>query len=742
MRRRPAALLCLLVLLFFSLLTLSGSPLRPDPPGTAGAEALFDIPRSYQITGKVAETRAQESYSVVILDRPVLTFQSKDYLISRVKLICRDRCRYEPGNVLEARGAVEKIRGPENPGQTDTALQDRVRGIRFLMRSPSLTLRSAERDGFTCALAGIRSEVNRMIRAAFPDDAEDVFCAMMTGDRTGLDDSVRSLWRTGGVTHMLAISGLHLTLLGMGLYRLLRKMHLSIRGAGFAVCALMLLYTVFTGGSVSTVRAFLMFVLAVGAEMTGRTYDPPTALSVAAVLILLGNPDYLLFPGFQMSCAAMAAGCLFSGRGRPEQMLELTLIMLPFVLRAGSEMPLLSIPVNLLAVPLLPALLGLGAAGTAAEAVREAAAALAGRPLSPEAASGLGSTPAAVPGTVLLRLLHRLLGFIQSLPFASPVLGQPAVWQIVLYFALLSAWSFALWALRRSRRRFLLLLLLPPLVLTLRKPPLHGMKIIFQSVGQGDSILIETGEESTVLVDGGSSSVGSCGTRRILPCLESEGRARIDYCFVTHMDADHMNGIREMLDMIRERRTPVRVGTLVLPYLRHPDEDYLELGALAREAGARVLAVSKGDRIRTGGLWLDVLNPDPACETVPADSNGQCIVLSLRYGRFNALLTGDVSGAGERQLEDYLAAGHKRYDCLKVAHHGSKYSTPKSFLEAVRPEISVISCGAGNDYGHPHDTLLNRLKAAHTKVFRTDRQGAVILTTEGDGFSVRTFTDG
>ena len=222
---------------------------------------------------------------------------------------------------------------------------------------------------------------------------------------------------------------------------------------------------------------------------------------------------------------------------------------------------------------------------------------------------------------------------------------------------------------------------------------------------------------------------------------------------MTHMDSDHIGGIKEILTAVRDRTTSLSVGTLVLPYVKERGETYREMQKLAKEAGVRVLTVQAGDSFIEGGeaesgknseskLNVRVLGPEPAVEVSPIDENAQCIVLSVSYGDFDALLTGDVSGAGEANLVKILRNQDKEYELLKVAHHGSKYSTPKELLDLIRPQMSVISVGQGNWYGHPHAELIKRLKASGTDIYETEYAGAVTVTSDGKGFRAEKFVNG
>ena len=211
---------------------------------------------------------------------------------------------------------------------------------------------------------------------------------------------------------------------------------------------------------------------------------------------------------------------------------------------------------------------------------------------------------------------------------------------------------------------------------------------------------------------------------------------------LTHMDEDHIGGMRQILEMIADHQTSLRVDTVVMPYLADRDRTYMEIADLAGRAGARVLLVSAGDSFARGELGITVLGPDPALEDRPAEPNAQCIVLAVSYREFDCLLTGDVVGRGEDNLTELLRRAGKQFEVLKVAHHGSKYSTPEEFLDIVWPEISIISCGADNRYGHPHAALLRRLRGCGTRILRTDECGEIAVQTDGESVRVKTYADG
>lgn len=226
-----------------------------------------------------------------------------------------------------------------------------------------------------------------------------------------------------------------------------------------------------------------------------------------------------------------------------------------------------------------------------------------------------------------------------------------------------------------------------------------------------------------MLVDGGSSDVKQVGKYRIEPFLEARGAGCLDYVFISHGDADHRNGVEQLLE---RQEQGVKVNCLVLPEKNVWDEGLEELAGKAVEQGTKVVILKQGDKIEAEGLVVTCLLPER--DYAGEKGNEASMVLDIRYGYFDMLLTGDLGAEGERRL----AQNHEKdYDVLKVAHHGSDFSSDEEFLSAVKPEVALISAGKENRYGHPGKETIARLKNAGCRIYCTKETGAVILKTDG-----------
>ena len=249
-----------------------------------------------------------------------------------------------------------------------------------------------------------------------------------------------------------------------------------------------------------------------------------------------------------------------------------------------------------------------------------------------------------------------------------------------------------------------------------------GMEICMLDVGQGDCLFWELPDGTTFLSDGGSTSVSDVGNYRIVPFLKARGVHKIDYLLISHMDQDHINGIKEVLE-----DGSIQVKQALLPGLQRKDDAYLEMEALLENANVEKLCLNSGDLAAQGDYSMRCLWPPVEGQT--DDRNKMSLVMEVEYGEFRMLLTGDIDEQAERQL---AATGQlETVDILKVAHHGSKTSSINEFLAAVKPKIAVISSGEGNKYKHPSPEVVQRLYNLQADVFNTALCGDIIIKSNG-----------
>lgn len=282
-------------------------------------------------------------------------------------------------------------------------------------------------------------------------------------------------------------------------------------------------------------------------------------------------------------------------------------------------------------------------------------------------------------------------------------------------------------------------------VLSLRISP--DLRITFLDVGQGDGILIQSGEFAC-LIDGGSSSVDKVWQYRMENTLKYYGISRLNAVLLSHGDSDHISGVEELLENYDKGYGGVNVGSITVECIMLPDTGYEDealenLKSLAAELEIPVGTLTAGgtltaDESPGSGEWkLTCLYPDETVAT--GDSNQDSMVLLLECGDFTALFTGDLEKEGEENfIEMILEKKTTGVDILKVGHHGSKNGTSAELLTLLSPKIAVISCGENNSYGHPAQETLERLEQAGAQIFRTDRNGAVTVEIKNGAVKMKT----
>lgn len=625
------------------------------------------------------------------------------------------------GSYVVIEGKFRAFTHATNPGEFDSANYYHIMGKQGRLTGSRCLAKSGGCDRFRENLYRLKEYLALLLKASYPPKEAEIMRAMLLGEKGTLDTDIKSLYQQNGIIHILAISGLHLSILGMGLYKVLRKLHVPNMVNIILSIAWMYCYGTMTGMGVSIIRALVMFGFHLAAGLFGRTYDMLTAMTVAALSILIQQPLYLTHSGFLFSFGAICGIGLFVPAVEAHRFTDnrlvrsfftgmgISLSTLPVYCAFYSEFPPYSVLLNLLVIPCMSLILTNGIAVLAIASL-----------ILP-----LGKYLAR-PGVCLLWFYEKCCDLCLSLPGHQWITGSPAVWQITLFILLLA--GLALFYERMKKWQFWTVVLLAVFVLTVRLP--QGFEVTALDVGQGDCIYLTDGAGSHYLIDGGSSTQKEVETYQILPFLKYRGVRYLDAVFVTHPDSDHINGIQGMLETYGEHG--IEIGCLVLPDVaeecRH--EEYHMLESLAWEAGIPVQYIHAGQKIENGEVMLTCMHPGK--NYASEDANVYSTVLYLRFGVFTALFTGDLEGEGERLVMEKLQeSGIANVSMLKVAHHGSRNSTPVEFVKLVNPQIALISAGRNNSYGHPHPETLERFAAAGCRTYQTPISGAVTVRVKG-----------
>ncbi|HUZ97441.1 MAG TPA: ComEC/Rec2 family competence protein [Edaphobacter sp.] len=634
----------------------------------------------------------------------------------------------------------------------------------------------------------VRSEANRRMPPALRLSGDDagMLNAMLFGDRMGLNRALRLGFERTGSFHLFVVSGMHVALLAGLVFWVTRRLRLSEWLATLLTIALTAGYSLLTGFGVPVQRALWMVAIFLVARLLSRDRNVLNALGAAALGVLVWSPGSLFEASFQMTFLAIVAiagiavplwergpgeyarasrhirdewedvrlrpqvaqfrvmlrvwGEALAGllgrwaRGFPAAIVRcgfwaLELVLIGVVVELVMALPMavyfhratvFALPANMLSVPLVAVLAPMAMVTFCAMLV------------SPVLAM--------VPGAATALLLHGITGTIGRVSQiqAADVRVPGPVWWVALLA--LAGWGFCCWAVRRSRAWSWVAVAVLPLIAVMvlwPEPPVSSpetLEVTAIDVGQGDSLLVVSPEGRTMLVDAGGPVGGpseaaavtsgfDVGEEVVAPYLWSRRIRRLDVVALSHAHSDHMGGMPAILRDFRPRELWVGID---------PDsEAYRELLAEAKALGVVVKHFHAGEDLAWGGTAISMLAPEGNYRNDSAPVNDDSLVMRMQYGKASVLLEGDAEAPSERAM---IADGKMRpVTLLKVGHHGSNSSTTPEFFAEAAPKDAVISVGKGNTFGHPRVEVIDRIAAAHTRLYRTDEFGLTTFLLGQDG---------
>ncbi len=776
-RIRPMCAICLVALAFGLLsLYLSERVSSADVAKYTGAYRIPVINISdgdlIEARGKIVslaytEVRYYGSEPVSMLEvmlndvdvsRPGRPQETYSYAAFRkIKVLCSADEELYMGQRIGLKGRLKYYERAANPGQYDAYGYNETKDTLFSVNDAVVTGRSKGYSYTGQALLTLRLKGEAVLSDYLDTDDAAIIKAMLFGNKKELSSDVKEMFRKNGIAHILAISGLHISFLAMLFYKLLGFLNCPVWLRAVISEAAIVTYGFLVGYTPSAFRAICMFSLFLISKILLRAYDMLSAMAFALVLVAIFKPRLLSDTGLMLSFGAVfGVGYFYRsfdrnilGMGRFFSAIGVScavfLTTLPCLLCTYYEAAFYSVFLNIVIIPLMSVLL-----------VSAVMLVLTG------VWCPFAGKSAAFIIKAILWLYKYLCSMLSTSPLKGSNIGAPKCWQIVIFYMLLVAAV----NLKGKYRRYIAsgLIVLSVFLLVIR--PFKGMDVWMLDIGQGDCMLIRTSDSyadmttHTVIIDCGSSSVNGVGSKRLIPALKYCGTDVIDAVFITHPDADHINGINELLteaydENIRIEKVYVYKGFVGSEGLGQTEEliasmtpsstgknDHLTelVNKASKEApkGDGILTgLTAGDTLQLGGLTFSILHPVEGFGI--SDPNEASLVMDIKYGRYHILTTGDAGALAEAEVMAHHDTPSYRYDLLKVGHHGSSTSSTPTFLNWADPVASFISCGRDNPYGHPHEETLEALTLTGSDIYRTDESGAIMLHTDGRKAVVRTF---
>ncbi|MBE5935083.1 MAG: DNA internalization-related competence protein ComEC/Rec2 [Lachnospiraceae bacterium] len=599
--------------------------------------------------------------------------------------------------------------------------------------------------------------------------------AMILGDKGLIDEDIKDKYTEAGITHILAISGLHITMLGMCIYRVLMRCKIDIYISSIVTMGIILLYGLMTHFSVSTNRAVVMMLFMLAAKFFSRSYDMLTSCCVSFIVILIQNPYMIENSGTQLSYLAVISiiyvNPILYGYISPQieyienntkqyivkatgqiddyrviigvsdiinkiykwvikgiiSGISILLLIVPVLLNSYYEIKSFSLAINLFVIPLVSLLIPMTIIGILI--------------------SYIWLDMAIFTSGCVRNILdfYQMIGtFCQRLSIDNLVLGYTSISFNIMYYALIITMIVILKVNKKNKKRYLLCVVSGlSLLFIINNINIKGtMDITMLDVGQGECISIITPKGKVILVDCGSSDEKEIYKYKIKQFLKYKGEDVIDYVAISHMDSDHTSGVIEIL---KDSSNEIRIKNILVTNHMADNENYKIIKKLANKKKVNIIEFNKGDKINIDKIKIECLYPNG----IELEKKGQnnvnnnlnSMVLYMTYKSFNMLFTGDIEDDGERYITKEIECRELDIDVLKVPHHGSKNSSSKEFVLATQPELALISAGENNSYGHPHKEIFKRYAIVGSYMCCTKEDGAINLRTDGKKLSYSMMVD-
>nr|WP_186321414.1 DNA internalization-related competence protein ComEC/Rec2 [Bacillus sp. FJAT-22090] len=572
---------------------------------------------------------------------------------------------------------------------------------------------------FFTFMAEKRFKMKQHIQNTFPLSLQSEAEALLIGSREQMPSDLQDAYRTLGITHLFAISGLHVALVVLLFYEILIRIGIRRETANWLLLFSLPLYAFIAGGAPSVWRAVSVTEIVLISLLIKKKIAIDDAFSVSIIGFVLFTPWIIYQIGFQLSYLAAfsliySSVILKNNQSYIFQSFIITavcqLIVYPILIYQFYEISISSFLANLVFVPLFSFI------------------------ILPINLLFLIITYISAPTSnfffrlyePIRKLLSDFIFYLGELPYQVWNPMQPSLQLVIIAYIAVFVFFISL-----ERKRGLIfsssLLFLTVGMIHINPYLETSTKITFLNVGQGDCILIEMPYRSEVMmIDTGgvlrfeqdawkaANEPYEIGRQVVVPFLKGKGITKIDMLIITHADADHMEGAEEILREVRVQEIHISPGSFEKNVMRDLIEE-------AKKQQIPILEKGGGDRIESDYFQFDYLSP----MDTTYEGNNDSLVLSMRNKYFHGLFIGDLEKEGELELVKRYPSSLKDITLLKIGHHGSKTSSEQSFLEMTNPTISIISAGFGNRFGHPHSDVVGRLNSLHIPFLQTGKDGTI-----------------
>lgn len=586
----------------------------------------------------------------------------------------------------------------------------------------------------------VKNKIIKNINNKFPEETRGVFLGILLGDKSSIEEDVRQNFADSSLSHILAVSGTHVSYVVICISVLFKKLKLNknIRKALASLVLFMYLYLV--DFSVSATRAVIMSTIVIMQMLFYRKQDTITTIAFSSIIILINNPYSILNIGFLLSYGGTIGIILFVNKISIESKedffqrfksylkdiciatISAQTIIMPIIIYYFNTISFTFIISNIIASLIIGPIIMIGLVIIAISFFKIPIISLIIRFYN-----------------ILIVILVRTANIISKMPISKIYLKTPTTLEIIFYYSVVFLIALLIY-IKKSNRKFikkiiqidiynlknffinnrnkvLIFISIISLIYIISIKIPKELKINFIDVGQGDSCLITTPQNKKVIVDSGGSESYDVGKNVLLPYLLDKRITKIDYIMISHFDTDHCKGFEYVLENLK-------VKNVIISKQSETSENFKQIMKIIRKKRINLIIVQKGSKIKIDNFTtVDIISPQS--ENIADNMNDNSIVAKLEAYNFSILFTGDASEKIEKELIKEKI--NLKSDILKVSHHGSKTGTSEEFLKSVKPKIALIGVGENNKFGHPTEDVIKRLTENKVKIYRTDRNGEISI---------------
>lgn len=547
----------------------------------------------------------------------------------------------------------------------------------------------------------IQKKIKAIIKEKLPDETGNLLLAILVGDKKDLSEQIQINFKNSNLSHMLAVSGAHVSYIIVGLTYITQNSIMGKRKGRVFCIFFLIIFMAITNFTPSVTRACIMAILTLVSKILYKKADIYTNISISALIILLYNPYSLLDLGFKLSFGGTIGIIIFMRFIKKKQeepkllnyikqmalvSICANIIIIPIIMNNFNTVSLTFLVSNILASPILAIIVIVGFSIIIISIISHSLSNLLVFWLNP-----------------ILNLLIKISSFCSKLPFAKILVVTPYIFNIIFYYTIilyLVNYNKIKQFIKKKTVILLSIILILSNFIFYILP--QDLKIYFIDVGQGDSTLIVTPSKKTILIDGGGSESFDVGEKVLLPYLLGRRIRKIDYIMISHFDTDHCKGIFTVIENLK-------VKNIIISKQAEKSENYKKFKEIVANKKINIILAKAGDKIKIDKyIYFKILFPTEKL-IMQNPLNNNSIVSQLNYKSFKMLFTGDIEEMAEKEILN-LQKDKLKSTILKVAHHGSNTSSTQEFINSVKPELALIGVGKNNTFGHPSECVVEKLR--------------------------------